>query len=538
MTLKLESSKCQDHHLRRSSPTSTATNLRPPASHQRLPLLLPVPPRAIGFDLLGGAGGRDSNGEDDFEGGRGFSSSSQQSPRELLVAAGRLILHREILAENSSSSVEGSPAAAALALLRAVASPGGRNDGAASSAGAALAAALVSRPSGSRGGWKGFLLDEIVVGRNNPLARSVARGGAWGERAGGAGGGEGGDSGDSGEEEAAAASAAGAALAADLAALQSLAFGGAAAASWVRGADPSAPRAWLDAFAAAVDGGGEEEKPARQKEEEGGGGGESASATPSPRLLPPLTRGQRAAAARALSSRARWADGAPELIALWSRHGAGNVGSYFAFEWNSSSPSLIVPTAEDRGGGMTAAESSKLLVGGGGAAAALWDPVAQRLAAWARGDRLAPFDAGCFAARLEVPPSSLAERGRGSGDESDDGEKKKKKKEKKKEQGGSFSSSSSASPCPSLSLWDGLRTSPVLLASGARLVRLPAVSSSSSSSSQTLPLRSLWRALRLHPRARWVVVSDSFPAGGGGGEAALAMEGELPPGVALAVRKR
>ena len=57
--------------------------------------------------------------------------------------------------------------------------------------------------------------------------------------------------------------------------------------------------------------------------------------------------------------------------------------------------------------------------------------------------------------------------------------------------------------------------------------------------------RSLWRALRLHPRARWIVVSDSFPAasgssssGGGGGEAALAMEGELPPGVALAVRKR
>ena len=440
---------------------------------------------------------------------------------------------------SSSSSIDDSPAAAALALLRAMASPGGRNDGAASSAGAALAAALASRPSsssggGGAGGWKGFLLDEIVVGRNNPLARSVARGGSsWG--GGGMGGeGAGGDGdGDAGTAmEAAAASAAGAALAADLAALQSLAFDGATAAAWVRGSDPAVPRAWLDAVAAAVDGGsgggGEEAKEEEEEDSE-----KRVVSPPSPRLLPPLTRSQRARAARALSSRARWADGAPDLIALWSRHGAGNVGSYFAFEWNpsSSSQNLVVPSADDRGGGVRQAGENL------GAAAAVWDPVASRLAAWARGDRLAPFDGGRFAARLEAPPSSLSERG-GHRSEGDGGDEKKKEKERsKKKEKGEQSFSSSASASPSLSLWDGLRTSPVLLASGARLVRLPAVNSSSGG---TLPLRGLWRALRLHPRARWIVVSDSFPpqGSGGGGEAALAMEGELPPGVALAVRKR
>ena len=187
--------------------------------------------------------------------------------------------------------------------------------------------------------------------------------------------------------------------------------------------------------------------------------------------------------------------------------------------------------ADDRGGGVRQAGENL------GAAAAVWDPVASRLAAWARGDRLAPFDGGRFAARLEAPPSSLSERG-GHRSEGDGGDEKKKEKERsKKKEKGEQSFSSSASASPSLSLWDGLRTSPVLLASGARLVRLPAVNSSSGG---TLPLRGLWRALRLHPRARWIVVSDSFPpqGSGGGGEAALAMEGELPPGVALAVRKR
>ena len=551
---RASSSPAKRDHRRRRWPNPSSL----PASYSSRPASEPTvagpsrrllpPPRAIGFDLLGGGS--------DSEGGRGSSSPivpgspspssspPSPSPRDLLLASGRLILLRGLVTESSSDSP--AVAAAALSLLRAVASPGGRNDGAASSAGAALAAALASRPSDASSGWKGLLLDEVVVGRNNPLARSVARGGG---RGGGKGGAQ--DGGDAAAAAtAAAASAAGAALAADLAALQSLAFDGATAASWVRSADPAVPGAWLDAFAAAVDGG---ETVRREEDGEGISASPSSSSfsssasaeippPPSPRLLPPLTRGQRAEAAAALASNKRWADGAPELISLWSRHGSGNVGTYFAFEWNPSasfSSSLITPCAEDRGGGA--------LSGGekfGGAAATLWNPVALRLAAWARGDRLSPFDGGTFAARLEVPPSSLKERGigcggGGDGDESDDEKDERKKKENKKKRAGDGESSfasSSTSPAPSLSLWDGLRTSPVLLASGVRLVRLPAASSSGGS----LPLRSLWRALRLHPRARWVVVSDSFPSfsSAGGGEAALAMEGELPPGVALAVRKR
>ena len=54
----------------------------------------------------------------------------------------------------------------------------------------------------------------------------------------------------------------------------------------------------------------------------------------------------------------------------------------------------------------------------GGTAAALWAPVASGLAAWARGDRLAPFDGGSFAARVEAPPSSLG-CGGGGGDSGD-----------------------------------------------------------------------------------------------------------------------
>ena len=84
----------------------------------------------------------------------------------------------------------------------------------------------------------------------------------------------------------------------------------------------------------------------------------------------------------------------------------------------------------------------------GGTAAALWAPVASGLAAWARGDRLAPFDGGNFAARVEAPPSSLG--GGGGGGDSGDNEKDEKKKKKK--EGGGGSSSSSASPSPSLSL--------------------------------------------------------------------------------------
>ena len=531
----------QDRRCRRPS-----TSLTSSSTSTRLPRPLLPRLRAIGFDLLGGRG--DSNNDDNRNSsssplvpGSPSSSSSTLNPRELLLAAGRLILLRDLMTEAPADS----PSAAALSLLRAVASPGGRNDGAASSAGAELAAALAARPSFSFssspssssssspspsigiGGWKGFLLDEVVVGRNNPLARSVARGGS----------GEGGDSGGGGETSAAAASAAGAALAADLSALQSLAFDGAAAAAWVRASDPSVPPAWLDALAAAVDGGGgSKDKEGQEKE---GKEAKEQEIVPLPRLLPPLSRAQRARAAFSLSSHGNWADGAPDLISLWSRHGSGNVGSYFAFEWNpSSNPNLITPSAEDRGGGVVSGNNEKF----DGAAAAAWEPVASRLAAWARGDRLSPFDGGAFAARLELPPSSFSQRGSGSGgDESDDDddkdkEKKKDKKKKQKEESSTSSSSSSTSPLPSLSLWDGLRTSPVLLASGARLVRLPAVGSNNGSSS--LPLRSLWRALRLHPRARWVVVSDSFPPGGGSGEAAVAMEGELPPGVALAVRKR
>jgi len=534
---------CRDRHRRRSPPTPDSRPApQPPttAAGGRARRLL-RPPRAIGFDLLGGSRGRnDGDGGGGggapsplFPGGSPSSSSpSSPPPRELLLAAGRLILLRDLLADAADS-----PAAAALALLRAVASPGGRNDGAASSAGAALAAALAARPpsssSGAPSGWRGFLLDEVVVGRNNPLARSVARGGLGG----GGGGGDGFGGGGGGGGEAAAASAAGAALAADLSALQSLAFDGAAAASWVRGADPAVPGPWLEALAAAVDGG-------KGRGEGGESSGSSSPSSPSsppsvdvafpppsPRLLPPLTRAQRARAAASLSSHRRWADGAPELIALWSAHGSGNIGSYFAFEWNpNSSPNSIAPCAEDRGGGAPAGAGAG--AGGeemGGTAAALWAPVASGLAAWARGDRLAPFDGGSFAARVEAPPSSLG--GGGGGGDSGDNEKDEKKKKKK--EGGGGSSSSSASPSPSLSLWDGLRTSPVLLASGARLVRLPAAGNQSS-----LPLRALWRALRLHPRARWVVVSDDFPLASSGGEAALAMEGELPPGVSLAVRRR
>jgi len=533
---------CRDRHRRRSPPTPDSRPApQPPttAAGGRARRLL-RPPRAIGFDLLGGSRGRnDGDGGGGggapsplFPGGSPSSSSpSSPPPRELLLAAGRLILLRDLLADAADS-----PAAAALALLRAVASPGGRNDGAASSAGAALAAALAARPpsssSGAPSGWRGFLLDEVVVGRNNPLARSVARGGLGG----GGGGGDGFGGGGGGGGEAAAASAAGAALAADLSALQSLAFDGATAASWVRGADPAVPGPWLEALAAAVDGG-------KGRGEGGESSGSSSPSSPSPpsvdvafpppspRLLPPLTRAQRARAAASLSSHRRWADGAPELIALWSAHGSGNVGSYFAFEWNpNSSPNSIAPCVEDRGGGAPAGAGAG--AGGeemGGTAAALWAPVASGLAAWARGDRLAPFDGGSFAARVEAPPSSLG--GGGGGGDSGDNEKDEKKKKKK--EGGGGSSSSSASPSPSLSLWDGLRTSPVLLASGARLVRLPAAGNQSS-----LPLRALWRALRLHPRARWVVVSDDFPLASSGGEAALAMEGELPPGVSLAVRRR
>ena len=534
---------CRDRHRRRSPPTPDSRPApQPPttAAGGRARRLL-RPPRAIGFDLLGGSRGRnDGDGGGGgggapsplFPGGSPSSSSpSSPPPRELLLAAGRLILLRDLLADAADS-----PAAAALALLRAVASPGGRNDGAASSAGAALAAALAARPpssSGAPSGWRGFLLDEVVVGRNNPLARSVARGGLGG----GGGGGDGFGGGGGGGGEAAAASAAGAALAADLSALQSLAFDGAAAASGVRGADPAVPGPWLEVLAAAVDGG-------KGRGEGGESSGSSSPSSPSsppsvdvafpppsPRLLPPLTRAQRARAAASLSSHRRWADGAPELIALWSAHGSGNVGSYFAFEWNpNSSPNSIAPCVEDRGGGAPAGAGAG--AGGeemGGTAAALWAPVASGLAAWARGDRLAPFDGGSFAARVEAPPSSLG--GGGGGGDSGDNEKDEKKKKKK--EGGGGSSSSSASPSPSLSLWDGLRTSPVLLASGARLVRLPAAGNQSS-----LPLRALWRALRLHPRARWVVVSDDFPLASSGGEAALAMEGELPPGVSLAVRRR
>ena len=534
--------RCRRRH-RRPSTSSSSTS----STSARRPLLPPL--RAIGFDLLGGRG--DNNGDRNSSssplvpGGSPSSSSSAATPRDLLLAAGRLILLRDLMTEAPGDS----PSAAALSLLRAVASPGGRNDGAASSAGAELAAALAARPSfsfsssssssspssPSIGGWRGFLLDEVVVGRNNPLARSVARGGV---------GGSGEGDGDGGETSAAAA--AGAALAADLSALQSLAFDGATAAAWVRGADSAVPLAWLDALAAAVDGGNkekEEEKEEKEKEKA------EEIIVPLPRLLPPLSRAQRSRAALSLSSHRSWADGAPDLISLWSRHGSGNVGSYFAFEWNpSSSPNLITPSAEDRGGGVVFGNEKV-----DGAAAAAWEHVASRLAAWARGDRMSPFDGGAFAARLELPPSSFRERGSGGGggdgsgggdgggDESDDDDKDKEKKKdkKKKKSEGEATSSSSTSPLPSLSLWDGLRTSPVLLASGARLVRLPAVGNGSGGNS--LPLRSLWRALRLHPRARWVVVSDSFPSGssgGGGGEAAMAMEGELPPGVALAVRKR
>ena len=532
--------RAEGRRLRRRQRSTCSSSSASPSPSRRLPFLLPRPPRAIGFDLLGGGGRNNDDGDDEsplVPGSRSPSSSASgasSSPRDLLLASGRLILLRDLFAADSSSDAV---APAALSLLRAVASPGGRNDGAASSAGAALAAALASRPAaassssnGSIGGWRGFLLDEVVVGRNNPLARSVARG-----------------AGSEAEEEdaAASASAAGAALAADLSALQLLAsFDGATAASWVRGSDPSVPRAWLDALSAAVDGGREQRQDERT-EEVSLPLPPPSPPPPSPRLLPPLTRAQRSAAASSLASRARWADGAPELISLWSRHGSGNVGSYFAFEWNPNSPTFVTPSAEDKGGGAVS-----LPLGGsekfGGAAATLWDPVASRLAAWARGDRLAPFDGGEFAARLEVPPSSLVGVSResgGDGDDDDDDEKKRKKEEKKnkkKEGEEGANSSSSTSPSPSLSLWDGLRTSPVLLASGARIVRLPASNSKDSSASNLQQLRALWRALRLHPRCRWVVVSDSFPStgSGGGGEAGMAMEGELPPGVALAVRKR
>lgn len=201
-----------------------------------------------------------------------------------------------------------------------------------------------------------------------------------------------------------------------------------------------------------------------------GGGGETAAAWPPPpprraTLHPPLTRADRAARVAHLLSLPDWSDATDELIATWAACGAGNVGSFALFEWGKG---RLTPAPEDGGGDTDDASAPPPHP---------WAGVAASAASWAAGE------AG-------TPGPVLVEAGETT----------------------------------TTTLWDGLCRDATLLASGARLIRVPAGPSAD--------WRGLARAARAHPRARWVAVCD-----GVGGDAGAVVRGGVAPNVALVAVK-
>ena len=206
----------------------------------------------------------------------------------------------------------------------------------------------------------------------------------------------------------------------------------------------------------------------------GGGDDAGGAAWPAPprrraTLHPPLTRADRAARTAHLLSLSDWSDATDALIATWSACGAGNVGSFALFEWAKG---RLTPAAEDSGGGDTDDASAP--------PPHPWADVAAAAASWAADDAATPCADGRHAVLVEAGESTT-------------------------------------------SLWGALCRDATLLASGARLVRVPGGSSAD--------WRGLARACRAHPRARWVAVCDGVV--GGDADAGAVVRGGVAPNVAL-----